>query len=618
MDRARTPRLAAERTVTLPAPVESVLRWPLARWAERPVRALTGLDFVDEVATRALNFGDPSAGPGERFARALGVTLAVDAHAAARIPANGPLVVLSNHPFGFLDAASVCWLLDRARPDVRFLANRMMSGSTLARDRCFFVDAFGSDRSANAPAIRQALAWVRGGGCLAIFPSGEVMSVPASGGPAREAAWHPVVARLVRATGAPVLPLWVHGSNSKWFHAAGRLHPMLRTAMLPRELRRGRGSRVRISIGATIPRRTWLPHAERGSLLEFLRARTELTAAGPLVTAAPDQAPASRTQEPIAPPGDAWRAELAHGRLPELARLGPARVVAARGIEIPATMQEIGRLREATFRPVGEGSGRARDLDRFDDAYWQLVLVDDAADAIIGGYRLGLTDEVARSRGPEGLYTHSLFDYSERLLRELGPAIELGRSFVVQERQREAMPLHLLWKAIGSFIVERPRVKRLFGPVSISNDFSTVSRALLTEFLRANRLDGTLAALVSPRTPPPPSHAELRPDVLTAVAGSVDEVNDLVEQLEDGARGIPPLLRHYLRLNAKVLAFNVDPGFGNCLDALIMVDVPGIPHRILQRYMGDGLAGYLQRYRDTGDRNGAPWSSDLAASPDAP
>jgi putative hemolysin len=613
MERATTPGPTNEQTVTLPAPIESLLKRPFARWAEAPIRALTGLAFVDRVAEQALALEDPSAGPGERFARAVGASLDVDARGLARIPATGPLVVLSNHPFGFLDAAAVCWLLDRHRPDVRFLANRMMARSTLARDRCFFVDAFGNDQAGNAPAIRQALGWVRRGGCLAIFPAGEVMSASVAGEPAREAPWNPVVARLVSASGASVLPLWVHGSNSELFHAAGRLHPFLRTALLPTELRRSSGRTVRISIGAAIPRRAWLPHQERGSLLPFLRARTELTAAEPHGPTAVDAATPERAHEPVAARTDGWRDELREGRLPELARTGSVRVVAARGVDIPETMREIGRLRELTFRQVGEGSGLARDTDRFDPAYWQLVLVDDAAGEIIGGYRLGLTEEIVAQHGPAGLYTHTLFDYSERLLRELGPAVELGRSFVVPERQREAMPLHLLWRAIGAFIAQRPTVTRLFGPVSISNDFSTVSRDLLTEFLRANRLDGALAAMVSPRVPAPPVHAALRSEVLSAIAGSVEEVNALVEQLEGGARGIPPLLRHYLRLDAKVLAFNVDPGFGNCLDALITVHLPSVSPRILQRCMGDAMDGYLSRHRTTHGLVDAKRGTTLAA-----
>jgi len=586
-----------ERTVSLPAGLDRLEHSALGRTALWAVRRVTGLDVLDAAATRAAAAGDGEAREGERFARAMGATLDVDPRAAARIPAQGPLVVVANHPFGFLDAASVCWLVDRRREDVRFLANRMMSTSSLARPRCFFVDAFGGDQSGNARALRDAMAWVRAGKCLVVFPSGEVMSSPARGAAPVEAPWNPIVARLVERTRATVVPLWVHGSNSELFHAAGRVHPRLRTLLLPHELRRQQGQAVRISVGAAIPPRTWAAHSERGELIQFLRARAELAA---IDEAAPTAAAAERavatTFAEIAPGNDAWKDEVRAGRLQELVAQGDLRVLAARGRDIPATMQEVGRQRERTFRLVGEGTGTPCDVNHYDDSYWQLVVVDVVREEVVGGYRMGLTSEILPESGVRGLYTHTLFDFDERLLRSIGPAIELGRSFVVPERQREAMPLHLLWRAICEFIARRPDVRSLFGPVSISGEFSSMSKDLLTAFLEAHRQDARLAGLVTPRTPPRPHRLGARQDVLHAVARSVDEVDDLVEQLECGARGIPPLLRHYLRLDAKVLAFNLDSSFGDCLDALITIDVPAVNRRILTRYFGASLDGYLAHH----------------------
>ena len=585
-----------EQTVVLPPAIDALLASPLARLVIDPVRVISGLRFVDATAARGLLIDDPDAREGERFARAMGVKLAVDEREMARIPKNGPLIVVSNHPFGFLDAASVCWLLDRQRSDVRFIANRMLQSSSLARSRCFFVDAFGADRSGNARALRDAMAWVAAGKCLAIFPAGEVMSTPAGSSEPVEAAWNPIIARIVEKTMATVLPLWVHGSNSAAFHAAGRIHPLLRTALLPSELRRRRGSSVHISIGPAIPRQSWARHAQRGQLTAFLRARAELAGADRCEVQETRRTTAATASQPIAPPLDAWRLELTALQPRELVRQGTLRVLAAHGRDIPHSLHEVGRLRERTFREVGEGSGKAIDLDGFDRDYWHLLLLDDASDAIIGSYRIAVVDEVVRQRGPEGLYTHTLFEYSRTLLDSMGPALELGRSFVVTEWQRESMPLHLLWRAIGEFILIRPHTRCLFGPVSISNEFSTMSKEIMTAFLAANRLDAALAKLVRPRTPPRLTNLLGKPDVLRAVAGSVSDVDDLVDQLESGARGMPPLLRHYLRLDAKVLAFNRDDAFGECIDALITIDVPNIQPRILQRYMGSGMDGYLTRH----------------------
>lgn len=186
----RLSRTQREQTVVLPPAIDALLASPIARLVIDPVRVISGLRFVDATAARGVLIDDPNAREGERFARAMGVTLAVDASEVARIPKSGPLIVVSNHPFGFLDAATVCWMLDRQRTDVRFIANRMLQSSSLARSRCFFVDAFGGDRAGNARALRDAMAWVAGGKCLAVFPAGEVMSTPpGSPGPV-EADWN--------------------------------------------------------------------------------------------------------------------------------------------------------------------------------------------------------------------------------------------------------------------------------------------------------------------------------------------------------------------------------------------------------------------------------------------
>ncbi len=594
MSRRTEPRIDRDRTVSLPEPFERWSATPAGRACIDPVRRLLGLDFLDAAAERGLSIEDPDARQGERFARGMGAELDVDPRARGRIPATGPLIVVANHPFGFLDAAAVCWLLDRRRPDVMFLANRMLERSPLARGRCFFVDAFGGAARSNAQPLRDAMRWVREGGCLAVFPAGQVMASPRPGVAPEEAPWNPIVARLVERTGATVLPLWVHGSNSRFFHAAGHVHPMLRTALLPLEARRKHGARVRISVGAPVPPQSWRPFSQEGTTLAYLRARAELAAADD----AQDTAPArprtvAAPAEDVAPSDEAWMDEMLRAESVALASMGGLRVIAARGREIPGTMRELGRLRELTFRSVGEGTGHARDIDQHDPAYWQLVLVDSDARRIVGGYRLGLTHEIVPELGVAGLYTNSLFEYGTSLLDTLGPSIELGRSFVVPERQREAMPLHLLWRAIGQFIAMNPSVQNLFGPVSISSEFSSISRDLLTAFLDANRRDAALAQLVTPRTPPSAPRIGSRPDVLRAVARTVDEVDELVNQLEGGARGIPPLLRHYLRLDAKVLAFNVDSAFGDCLDALVTVHVPSINRRILSRYFGPAMDGYL-------------------------
>jgi putative hemolysin len=257
---------------------------------------------------------------------------------------------------------------------------------------------------------------------------------------------------------------------------------------------------------------------------------------------------------------------------------------------IPRVLREIGRLRELTYRAVGEGTGRAIDLDAFDDCYLHLFSWDPRARRIIGAYRLGQTDRLA---GPDALYTRTLFRYDERLLQRLSPALELGRSFVDPDYQRNYNALLQLWKGIGRFVTEHPRYRMLFGPVSVSTRYSSRTHALLTAFLTQNHRDADLAPLVEALQPPSGPCAT----PLGVLPRTADDADRLIARLEPDGKGMPILLRQYLKLNARVLGFNVDPAFGDVLDALMVVDLTTVDRAILNRYMGrDAAAGFLRHH----------------------
>jgi putative hemolysin len=262
---------------------------------------------------------------------------------------------------------------------------------------------------------------------------------------------------------------------------------------------------------------------------------------------------------------------------------------------MPSALREIGRLREATYRLVGEGTGRDLDLDTFDDRYVHLFSWDRDRRRIVGAYRIGQTDRILASHGVAGLYTRSLFRYDERLMVHLSPALELGRSFVRAEYQKNYNALLLLWKGIGQFVVRHPQYRFLFGPVSISARYCDSSHRLLMAFLQQNHRDRDLAELVeavNPRAFKPATALS------SAVPRSIDEANQLVMQAEADGKGVPVLLRHYLKLNARLLGFNVDPQFGDALDALMMVDLTAVDPAILNRYLGRREADtYLARHR---------------------
>ncbi len=283
-----------------------------------------------------------------------------------------------------------------------------------------------------------------------------------------------------------------------------------------------------------------------------------------------------------------------------LAASGPFTVHSARAGQIPWCLQEIGRLRELTFRAAGEGTGRASDVDLFDTYYLHLFVWDAKAEAIAGAYRMGLADEILARYGKRGLYTQSLFKYGPRVLRTLNPAIELGRSFVRAEYQRNFAPLLLLWRGIGRFVARSPRYAVLFGPVSISNSYGPLSRRLIVDYLEAHSIEAGLARHVKPRRPFRARGPAGRDGAGFSGLGDIEELSRAVERIESDHKGVPILLKHYLKLGGRVLGFNTDDQFGDALDGLIMVDLRASEPRMLARYMGEEGAAEFLAYHRTG------------------
>ncbi|MGC4015797.1 MAG: GNAT family N-acetyltransferase [Luteolibacter sp.] len=302
----------------------------------------------------------------------------------------------------------------------------------------------------------------------------------------------------------------------------------------------------------------------------------------------------SAFQVPVAAPADPAAVQAEIDRLSltgPLALQARFDVYLASADAIPAVLHEIGRLREIAFRAVGEGSGKALDLDIYDRSYLHLFLWDREAKAVAGGYRLGRTDTLLAEFGPEGLYTSTLFKLGQPFLDHLNPGLELGRSFVATEYQRSIHPLGLLWRGISRFVARYPRYARLFGPVSISNDYTPISQELIVRFMRGSRRDASFSDAVEPFHPY--GGIELDMDEISARPGSIEEVSAAIAQVEPDGKGVPVLLRQYLKLNATLLEFNVDPDFANVLDALVLVDLNRAPDEVLVRYMGaDNLAAF--------------------------
>jgi putative hemolysin len=355
-----------------------------------------------------------------------------------------------------------------------------------------------------------------------MFPAGEVAWRTNEHGGRVESPWAPTLGRLAQATGAHVLPMWLDGGNSSLFYAAGRLHPLLRTLRLGHEFLNKRGTTVRVSIGTP-----FTPDRVPGNVSDSVA----------IIRSAVDGLASSRDGSGSHPaaieaavPRPLLEADVnALGADRRLLTSGAYDVFCAEAASIPNVLREIGRLRETTFRAVGEGTGGPIDLDDFDRHYDHLFVWNRARAEIVGAYRVGATDRIVAVHGPAGLYTTTLFRYDGRMLDRLGPALELGRSFVRAEYQKNYSALLLLWKGIGRLVARSPRYRVLFGPVSISSRYHEASQQLLRTFLEQEHGDPSLADLVQAVNPPRPMATPSRDSV---AAADVDELDGLIARIE--------------------------------------------------------------------------------------
>ncbi len=554
---------------------------------------LLGLKYLAKEYARLQPTDSPRTFVQQSF-KTLGVTYRVDAGSLENIPREGPVIVVANHPFGAIEGMLMVELLLQRRRDVRIMANSFLKRIPELQHIFIGVNPYGhaSATQKNTGAMRQGIRWLGQGGLLVMFPAGDVSTIRMKGRrlTIEDGEWDKSVARLARRTDACVVPLHFSGHNSPAFYLASLLHPFLKTLLLPRQMINKRGREIALRIGKVI-------HHQRLAKLEndveraaYLRLRTYLLAYRKTEEAQHESAKALKEEkQPLIAAVDPTLLAAEVQQLPKkqcLTKAGEFEVYYARSQQIPWSLREIGRLREISFRDAGEGSGKAMDIDLYDSFYLHLFVWNRKEKQIVGGYRLGLVDEIVAKYGRRGLYSHTLFKYSRGFLYRIGAALELGRSFVRPEYQRDFAPLMLLWKGIGAYIAAHPRYAVLFGPVSISDEYSSMSQRILVDFLRLNVFDAALGRQVRPRSPYRKKTAA-RSLVSRVVRGkTIEELSELVADIESDRKGVPVLIRQYLKLGGRILGFNIDNQFSNVVDGLVLVDLRETDPRILYKYMG--------------------------------
>lgn len=551
---------------------------------------LLGLNKVNKYNDKYKNY--KGAEFSEHVLRGLGVKYTLNSQQFDFIPQDGPFITISNHHVGSIDGLILSSVIGTMRPDFKILTNFILTMIPSLKDHFLPVNPFSEEFQAHKSykGLRLALEHVKNGGCLGLFPAGEVATIqPQSKKTAlksrtvEDTVWPENMVRLIRNANVPVIPIYFEAHNSKMFHLLGRIHPLLRTARLIHEMFNKKGAVVPMRIGKPILPNEIAEYQDNEHLGAYLRSRiyvmeAEFNNSNSALLAPPE------TVTPIALPRDKKAVikemSLLKNAGKKLFEVASYQCYLADYEEIPVTMFELGRRREQAFRATGEGSNKAIDVDSYDKYYKHLILWDFKQKKIAGAYRLGIGSEIFESHGGiDGFYTKSLFNYSQDFIDNyLKYTIELGRSFVSVEYQKEALPLMLLIKGLMFSLMRYPDAKYFIGPVSISNSYPKLYQSLMVYYLNNMHHANISENDAVPTTPFTPDYLCINPkDLLRRKMDKFEKFDRFLMLLSDNKYRIPTLVKKYIKINARIICFNVDPLFNYSLDGLILLKIDEYP-----------------------------------------
>ncbi len=505
-----------------------------------------------------------------------------------RIPKSGPAIVISNHPFGGLEGFLLIQMISQVRPDVRIISSQLLQKIDPVSEFFFEeqVPPKKNDKRLSSQGFDRASAHLQGGGIVCLFPAAEVSQFD-SAHVLSDPQWQYNTLKFIKQQKVTVVPVHFYGNNSRLFYLMANIHSSLKNMKLPTEILHHRKKPVKIRIGNPISVADQDKFADIYQFGRYLRAKTYLLCSKIEVKRFFNYSLKRQLRiEPVAEPVPQEKVlqELRDlGSEFLLFRLKNYSVYCAPSKRIPNILLEIGRLREVTFRQVGEGTNRSIDLDEFDLYYHQMFIWDTEAQQFVGAYRIGKGAEIMHKFGVRGFYIQSLFKIKDDLQDILVQTMELGRSFVVKEYQRKPMPLFLLWKGILYFTLKNPEYRYLMGPVSVSDDYSKTSKEMIIKFIMTHHFDWKLARSVTPRNSYKFKTIDQNLNVMMQTMD--DDINTLdkfIGDVDEMNSGLPVLLKKYIKLNAKIIGFNVDPKFNNCLDGLIVLDLCDIPPNTIE------------------------------------
>ncbi|MBE7640847.1 GNAT family N-acetyltransferase [Salegentibacter sp. BLCTC] len=512
-----------------------------------------------------------------------------------RIPKTGPFITISNHPLGGIDGMILMKLLLRERPDYKVIANFLLHRLDPLRPYIMPVNPFEDHKEAKSSlaGIKEAIAHLKKGKALGMFPAGEV-STYKDHKIIVDRPWEPAAMKLIQKANVPVVPIYFHAKNSTFFYRLASMSDILRTAKLPSEMLTQKRRKIKVRIGNPISVEDQLEHTNIETYTAFLRRKTYMLAnvfeQKKLFDKIPKSLKLPKNPKKIA--GET--AQILMETEVENCRKMDKRLLSSKNYEvflakkevIPHVVAELGRLREITFRAIGEGTNNATDLDKFDEYYYHLFLWDNEAKKIAGAYRMGMGSEIYANHGINGFYLQELFKFEPELHKMMSKSIEMGRAFIVKEYQQKPMPLFLLWKGIVHCTLRFPEHKYLIGGVSISNKFSNFSKSLMIEFMKSHYYDPYIAQFIKPKKEFKVKLKDADKDIIfDASKADLNKFDKIIDEIEPENMRLPVLIKKYIKQNAKVVAFNVDPLFNNSVDGLMYIRIADLPESTVKPVM---------------------------------
>ena len=498
------------------------------------------------------------------------------------IPSTGKILVIANHITGASDAFALVQLIASRRENkkVRLMVNGMLMGVTQASDIIIPVDNItGAITKTSVKTINEALDNEE---AVVIFPAGIVNRLSFHG--IKDTPWKASFLKIATRNNTPILPIKIEGRNSILFYFISLILPKKLSGllMLPREFAiAGEMKPLVFTIGRVIPVSSFSDKSI--PIAEYLKLfYTHLYALGT------KKKSLFQTETTIT---SAHNKMLLKEEVNNAEVLGHTldgkKIILTEAKNAPFLMQELGRVREVSFRAIGGGTGGAKDNDLYDNYYKHLILWDEEDLEIVGAYRIGEVAQIIKNRGMKGLYTYNLCNFNEHFQDYCNNSVELGRSFV-QPKYWGSRALDNLWQGVGAYLAKNPHIVYTYGTVTINADTPKQAVAALVYFYSLHFSCDT--DMMSAKTPYFMSYEQKQEfDMLFKYKSYKDGFVVLKKYLKDLGTSVPTLFKQYAELYdegaVRFFDFSINEELHGVVEGFIIADNSKMKEAKRKRYI---------------------------------